>query len=1167
MCAFATTMLSFPSAAALNVPAVPLQVGTPLPPNIMLILDDSGSMEWDFMPGPFATSANALEIATSPVAFGLRTSSQNTLYYDPSIDYEPWLKDDGTRYTGGRSLNAVYTDVERLTSSTDLRGYLHPYYVLRSPTLDKANSANYDRYTIATVSGAQRVIKGGVTSLASWSNRTIYEGDNDYTITVPNGAQGFEVITRNGYNNNGYEVSVSIRRNNTTYCASDAGSNNEYCSISSPQSGQYTVRVTAPSGGGDRSVRGVDIQVNVLSGNNFTTPNGRTEAAEITNYATWYSYYRTRMKSAKAGAGAAFGDLNGGNYRVGFTTIWGPNAASQNEEFLINVGSNNGLFENRNGSVNRSTWFNRLYEARATNGTPLQSALNRMGSYYSDDLSGYSGATGPYGPESTPLACRQNFSILTTDGYWNSGEVDKGNSDGQDGPTYVDEDGNSYGYTASAPYTDGRSRTLADVAMHYWKTDLMPNMDNIVPASTLNPAFWQHMVTFGVSLGLKGTLPQTSVADVLRDGASGFNWPDPTDNEDDHRIDDLLHAAVNGHGAFAAASNPVEFANALRSALATIDERTSSGSNIAFNSSTLTNGTVSYSSNFVAGQWTGDVIAYSTASSGVVTPPLWKASTGIPTGSRNILTYGGTTGTRTGTTAFPTTAQETVLTTPIANYIKGNRAGEGTTYRARSSLFGDIVNSSPVYVESGTDKTIYVGANDGMLHAINAVDGTERFTYVPRLLDMSRLKELSRRVDFVHQYFVDGPVVVSTRTQTPGKNLLVGTLGRGGRGVYGLDVTNPTTFASTGRSWEYAGDNDMGMVLGKPLIAKVNLSGTDTMVAIVGNGINSPNGRSALFVINLETGALVQKIATNTEVDNGLSMPSGVDANGDGRIDTVYAGDLQGNVWRFDLSATTSSTWSASRLFTATYSADPTRRQPITGGITVAYNPATYNPWVFFGTGRYILETDPSDVSVQTWYGIEDSGTAVTGRSALKERSIELAGVLGGNPVRAFGESVAGDMNTLKGWYVDLLTPPSDTAEGERMIGDQFVVSGNVLVASSIIPVSDGCDTTGRGYLNFIDAFTGGAVGSPFIDANGDGVIDENDTLGSDTDGDGTNDATTPVGSIDLGLGMPTDPGALIGSGGEAVFCANGSTGAPGCVPFEWGPGFGRISWREILRD
>lgn len=1188
---FLATLLGLPSHAALTIPPVPLQVGTPLAPNIMLILDDSGSMEWDFMPGAFNSSSVP---SVSPENIKLKAYPRNTMYYNPHVEYDPWRTADGGFVAGGTSLDSVWDDDERATDEEDISDEVHTYYVPKSDGLDLGRTQSYYRYQIYPGGAIYQSEYGSASDFPAQPSETALDQSGlsanqgnwlRFSVNIPDDAVNLTFQMSGGTG----DADLYVRRGaaptqNTWSCRPYRQGNNETCVEGSPQSGEWHVGIHAY-----QKIAGVRLVVSYETGGQGCTTSSsgsgwrnctrttplvnserRTEAAEAENFATWYSYYRTRLKAAKGGASAAFSDLAGANYRVGFTTIWGPNQSSQNAEFLLNVGSNNGLFEDEGNSTNRTTWFTRLHAARANNGTPLKDALDRMGRYYSDELSGHTGTQGPYGPEASPLECRQNFSILTTDGYWNSNTVNVGDQDSAAGE-YAKKPGEAgqgtLTYSPSAPYEASASNTLADVAMKYWKTDLMPDMANIVPSSTPNPAFWQHMVTFGISLGLQGTLSQKTVADVLRDGASGFTWPNPNDNEDNERIDDLLHAAVNGHGAFAAASNPEEFTAALRSALASIDERTSSGSNIAFNSFTINANTRTYAASFVAGRWTGEVSAYSLEGNGVVDPPVWVASEGIPTTGRNVLTYGGTNGAAAVADTFPTDDQLAVLGQEIADYIVGDRSGEGTTYRTRTHLFGDIVNSSPVYVAEGTTETIYVGANDGMLHAINAANGEERFTYVPGIVETAKLAALARRNDFVHEYFVDGPIVVSTRAQTPGENFLVGTLGRGGRGIYGLDVTDPTTFASSGRSWEFAGDDDMGMVLGKPQIARVNVGANGTMAAIVSNGINSVNETAALFIINLETGALIAKVETNTETDNGLSVPTGVDNDGNGTVDFVYAGDLQGNVWKFDLSSTDESDWDAERLFTATSPDDATVRQPITGGITLAYNPATFDPWVFFGTGRYIEETDPADVSVQSWYGIADNGTAIAGRAALKEREIILAGTIDGKPVRAFEQSAVGDMAGFPGWVVDLETPPPPgTAQGERMIGDQFVVAGNVLVASSIIPGSTGCATDGSGFFNFIDAFTGGSVGSPFVDANGDGKFDDDDSLPSDPDGDGTADTPTPIGSIDLDIGMPTDFAALLGPGFNQ-FCGMGSAGKPGCVPFEWGPGFGRVSWREILKD
>jgi len=1105
---FLATLLGAQSHAALVIPPNPLQSGTPVAPNILFILDDSGSMAEDEMLNQDVTrirtsSSNGARLDLSSVGSPVNgsdsddrhyASTYNTLYYNPRTTYYPWKRADKS-YTAAVSPTSTYTDDNLAVSVPGRTG--------AGATAESAKSS---------IQGSRRkfyVPNDGITDLGDLNQYTYYE--------------------------------LTDASNARKCVPGKDGSNNWRWTCSAVTSFTWTTT--------DGSVT-------------------RTIADEWQNYATWYGYHRTRMKVAKAGASYAFSDL-GENYRVGYRSIW------QRRGFDIPVGTAGGLFKDvttGTTSENRTTWFDRLFSAQGNNGTPLQGALQNAGEYFKQ-----TGDTGPWSSGTAgeeQLACRQNFAILTTDGYWNdqSNFNNVGNVDNTAKAAITGPNGRTFTYNNVAPYADSNSNTLGDIAMKYWNTDLRTDLDNIVPSSTANPAFWQHMVTFGISIGLKGLLQESDRAALT---AGTLSWGDPSGtNDKPEKIDDLLHASMNSRGKFVAATDPNAFTTGLRSALASIAEAVGSASSVSFNGSTLNTNSRSYVASFVSGQWTGDVKSYAVTQSGVSTTALWNAAAGIPA-TRTILTFGSN---GQVPSTFPTTAQETVLTTAIANYIKGNRAGEGTTYRTRSSIFGDIVHSSPVYVKEGSTETIYVGANDGMLHAIDATNGQELWTYVPGLLDMAQLKELSRNIDFVHKFFVDGPIVVSTRTQTPNKNILIGTLGRGGKGVFGLDVTTPGTFNTTGRAWEYAGDADMGQVLGRPLIVKLNDTAGSTGV-LVPNGINSTNDKAALFVLNAATGALLKKITTNNETANGLSMPTALDVDGNGTADYVYAGDQQGNVWKFNLTSSDATTWSATKLFTATHSTTvagvtTTKRQPISGGVTVAYSPTSYAPWVLFGTGRYITETDPADRSVQSWYGLEDTGTAITDRTSLKQRQIKVAGVINSQTYRAFEEPVAGDMANKRGWVVDLLMPPNSTAEGERMIGDQFVIAGNVLIASSVIPGSSGCSVGGTGYLNYIDAFTGGAVSKPFIDANGDGLFNSEDELPSDADGDGTNDGTTPTGSAGMDIGMISDavvglPG-LGGSGGgisTPIICVNGAVGMPGCKRFDWGPGWGRVSWREALKD
>jgi type IV pilus assembly protein PilY1 len=974
-----------------------------------------------------------------------------------------------------------------------------------------------------------------------------------FTITVPAGATLLEVQTSGGGKN--VELNL-VTPGGTTVCTSNGGNNGEYCSRSNPWAGDWVVQVYRDN---SANFSNVTLQAFITATpETEQTPTGRTQAAELKNIANWYTYHRTRSKVAKAGAGEAFSNM-GSNVRVGFDTIWNRN------EFAIPVGTSNGVFT----GTNRDTWYSRLYGAIADDGTPLHGALRRAGESFKDDS-----ATGPWGPEtgSDQLSCRQNFAILTTDGYWNNnwgyGSANKvGDADGTAGPTNTDPKGATWTYSVANPYKDNfttspktQPDTLADVAMQYWKNDLLTTLVNNVPTSTADPAFWQHMVTFGVSIGLQGRLNPKTDLPSLTNGTK--HWGDPTDTEDLDRIDDLWHASVNGHGSFVAASNPTEFTQGLLDALATVAARLGSASNVTANSTSFVSDTRVYQASYVSGKWTGELAAYNATSAGVSSTPAWKTASQITPNSRKVFTWNGSAG-----ATFPTSAQVSALDqssralSPVtgadnAAYIKGVATGEkrnGGVLRDRDVLLGDIVNSSPMYVKD--NDTIFLGANDGMLHAINAATGAERFAYVPGGIAMSELATLSDP-QYTHKYFVDGPVVVSTRVQTPSKNYLVAALGRGGKGVFGLDVTNPGSFGAGDVKWEsgntlsVAQQQNMGYVLGEPLIVTLN-DASKTKAVIVGNGINSASGHASLFVLNIATGAVIQELDTNVGGDNGLSAPRGWDDNGDGTVDYVYAGDLKGNLWKFDFSgATASIAVGGTPLFTTASG------QPITAGLALARDPVTGKRWVFIGTGSFLSNGDVSDDTVQSMYGVIDDGLATSSltRSDLLERDIVVSTNASGKAVRGF-EANATLPGDKKGWYIDLDTPTA----GER-ITSRPQVKGSVLLTASIIPPTDNsCEAGGSGYINALDAFSGTSLKAPFFDLNGDGVFNDDDKLTDPNDSDNK----VPVGSIDLGVGMPTLPTMI-----DKLLVVGGSTG--GMASTLGNPQGGpaqRVSWRELVGD
>lgn len=1211
--AFLVSLLALPVNAGIVIPDDPLTTAARVAPNILFILDDSGSMAWRNMnnqdvteitgSGGFSSrpDANGVSTGTSVTSETLDNSrmymqsyATNTLYYNPAVTYKPWMDADGNRLTGGTDFTAAYSSDLVVThsgagtngGSRDLSANIQTFYVPKDTGNTSASYlssvSNYYRYQI--LPGSAGILRGVYGAVVATARQTVQiGGSNTATGTLSNGTAVnnnlasvsagvvLEITIENTSSNNSRTLNYWVYDPSGGVVCSGVSSRNSsgFCLVPQTAAGQYTVRVqratnnstsyqisaqryTSNSCDGQSSGYGwIDCAAG-LPASRAGLPN--TVADEKANFATWYSYHRTRTKAAKAGAAEAFSPLNS-KVRVGFRTIWGRNT------FDIPVGDgNDGRFVNNvadpavagsTDTTSRSTWYNRLFAAGASNGTPLQQALDDAGRYFSR-----SDSSGPYGPESgsDQLSCRQNFAILTTDGYWNTSTVDSGNADGTNGSTIKGPKGKVYTYAAAAPFSDSYSRTLADVAMKYWKTDLrtedyMGNStrpdNNNVPTTDANPAFWQHMVTFGISIGLKTTMGWSSVEGVPANPA----WPDPdtsnpgTDNA--RRIDDLLHAAVNGRGQFVSASSPSEFTTGLGKALAAIAQRTGSFSNVATNSSSLNTGSKVFSASYVSGTWTGTVKGQPVTRDGLGTG--WTSSIPSPA-SRKVFTYGAT---------FPTTTQQAALAraggpadyavtgADNAAYIKGDSSREernGGLLRNRpTTVLGDIVGSSPSYVKE-TD-TLYVGANDGMLHAFNGSTGQELFAYVPGIINFTQLATLSRG-DYAHKFFVDGPVVVTSRTLTPNKNILVGALGRGGKGLYALNVSAPASATATSVSlWERSEtpDGNMGQVLGRPILTKVRGS-TDAAV-ILGNGVNSSHDRAVLVVLNAETGAVIREIDTgagSATAPNGLSAPTGVYGADGKTLAYVYAGDMLGNVWKFDLTSSTAAAWTATRLFTAQ---DATgKAQPISAGVTVATNPLNNKRWIFFGTGRYLTteDADSSNVSVQSMYGLMDTDAAVS-RSDLTRRTVAVtSGTQNGYPVRAF-EGKASLPSGSKGWYIDL------PEAGERIVQDAQVVSTYLLTAS-MIPTGNACDADGRGYINALDAFTGTSASNSYFD------LDRNSATN-----DKINDL--PVGSVDAGVGMPTLPNLMRGV--MLVAGSNGEIVAVPTIPPRWE----RISWRDLKGD
>jgi type IV pilus assembly protein PilY1 len=557
------------------------------------------------------------------------------------------------------------------------------------------------------------------------------------------------------------------------------------------------------------------------------------------------------------------------------------------------------------------------------------------------------------------------------------------------------------------------------------------------------------------------------------------------------------------------ASDAGQMVNSLKNAFEQLVEGVSrSGSGLAANSTSLTAGTMVFQSSYDTGNLSGELKAFeiNPVTGAPSSSPKWVASEHFPIASQwanrtNIFFNkdGRSSGYQRFTHENLSDVQKGFLSQAVVDYIRGKRDGEGTAFRRRGGLIGTIVNSQPVVVgkpirglystatfsgggadyntyvgaRSGRTPVVYVGANDGMLHGFNASTGEETYAFIPQ----AALPGLAAYAStgYSHRFFVDGKLTVAdVYIDNAWKTVLVGTFGAGGRGVFALDVTDPSSVRFLWEKSE-ADISALGNVLSKPVIAQV--ADGDWRV-IMGNGPNSSGNSAQLLMISLRDGS-VTTVDTNATNNNGLSGVYTWDANGDGYVDTVYAGDLEGHLWRFTGLASIAPV--VSQLF---HAKDPDGKgQPITATPLVGKHKNSHATWVWFGTGRYITNEDLTDTQTQTWYGLIDAGSEIAGRSELGGRS-NIAEVRFSDElkVRVFPE--AGALSAgQKGWYADL------PIARERMVL-QNVVDGKVLVGTSRIPdTTDPCAPAGTGYTMFINPFTGGRLTASYLDLSRDGYF------------------------------------------------------------------------------
>jgi type IV pilus assembly protein PilY1 len=692
------------------------------------------------------------------------------------------------------------------------------------------------------------------------------------------------------------------------------------------------------------------------------------------------------------------------------------------------------------------------------------------------------------------------------------------------------------------------------------------------------------------------------------------NWPIPgMDNNGNgyiSNIDDLWHAAVNGHGQYFSATSPTSLSTGLSNALATIASR--KGSSAAAATSTLNpvaGNNYAYVASYTTVKWQGNleartidvntgvisdtaswcvesivsgtcpapaIIVSSTSGSSTVyycqtsgatsttcpasefngsnntcNVPMATSCTGTMPGMVSTNSDTRTIYTSNGTALIPfdaayasanpsyfsatglsqwsslTATQQSIASgTNLVNYLRGQTGYENRTsnlvgsvdnrlYRYREATLGDALESQPIFIaapvfsyadpgytdfktaQASRPGTIYMGANDGMLHAFSALDegtspvvkgGTERWAYVPSMVIPHMWQLADNNYATQHANFVNGSPIISDIctaycdgiSGTPvWKTILVGGLNAGGRGYFALDITNP---AAPTLLWEFTTtsgqgstkDDDLGYSYGNPVItAKAD----GTWVVLVTSGYNntSPgNGKGYLYVLNAGTGAIISKIGTgagDSTTPSGLAKISAwSDSSASNRASYVYGGDLLGNVWRFDINGTTAAAIGTGDIEKFATLLDPSGgAQPITTAPVLGQ--ISKQRIIFVGTGKYLETADLNDTQVQSEYALKDDGSIYTNPAGSPRNSATLVQqtlTTAANGTRTTSSNPV-DFSTDHGWYVDF--PDS----GERSNIESRLVQGTLLVAT-IVPSNTVCSPGGYGWLNFFDYKSGGSI-------------------------------------------------------------------------------------------
>lgn len=929
----------------------------------------------------------------------------------------------------------------------------------------------------------------------------------------------------------------------------------------------------------------VFVRTDIVDGRSYPGGAARKDCAavtvctydeEMTNFANWYAYYKTRNQMMKTAVGQAFQPV-ADNYNVGIVS-------------LSTAAAEGGMTAPKPFTgASRTAWYNSLYGMSPSGSTPLRQALHAVGKMYAN--------RDPYdytpGNEVIQFPCQQNFTFVTTDGYWNGGAA----ADVVSNDT-VESAARFCSRTTGC--VDARSQvgnSLADVALYWYNggsndqiSSLRPKLEDWNKTTGLVPAAdgentRLHMNTYTLGLGVDGLMtydPKYSPSPApgtdfhkLITGATGcpwngggtYVWPNPNTEDNSgsaayqSRVDDLWHAAINGHGKYFSASDPLQVIDGLGKALSNIEVKLGAAAAAATSTPNVSQADNDiFAATFTTVRWYGELQGKKIdIITGAILPTVtWSASEQVgrkvstDSDTRTIymldvdgaklkkFDYAAMTAAekawfdnKCSLLAQCSTLDDTGRATVnsganIVNWLRGQqqhandvlmRAYTKTPTAPKDLLaplpivLGDIASSKPAYLRDprkfypeqayldfkvangDRQPTVFVGANDGMLHAFNAGTGEEMWAYAPRITMKKLYVQAGTTYSTNHQFTVDGsPEVADVKIGGKWRSVLVAGLNAGGRGYYALDVTDPENPTAL---WELCadpavckGDNlepDLGLSFGSPMIGIwKNGAGVEYWAAFVSSGynnvpgtdgVNSGNGKGYLYVVDIATGKVLQKTSTgsgDTTTPSGFARITAISENPhtDAHVSYVYGGDNLGQMWRFDFTA--GATPVLLKMGDAGVKQPVTTRPDVTscqvsGVAADGTETSSVYRVVAFGTGRLLDLGDIAGTDVQSAYVLKDSGIGISAaqwRSTSTMAKQTLTKVENTAAYTINGVKI--DLPSQQGWYLDF-----NLNAGERVNLDPQIIYGGLNIVTNTPSNSSSCRVGGTSNVYQLNVCTG----------------------------------------------------------------------------------------------